>query len=419
MRSRVSGRDRAGHHELRPPRRVAHRNVLHRGATPAIATVLGNYVFVGGTLSSAALSGRWTEGDAQHHPTARDRQLLLRDDPEPRHRLGQRTARRPGDCVSPISRKATATSCASTGPGSAARWSATLRATPTIPNNATRQDAIRRRLKGPINWNDDYGTRMRGYVHPPTTGDYVFWISSDDNSELWLSTDEDPAHKVQIAERAGVDQLARVDQVRLAAIGADHADGRAQVLHRGAGQGRWRRGQPRRALAAAGRRLGGPGRSRCTHPRHPTVAVGPAARHEPRRPCRATSVPRSSTARRVELSVGGGHRSRKQRAPLRGLSRRSGVRADPLRQATRTPARSPGVRHRYQVSAVNPFDFASGRSATISVAPAGIVAAAARNATTVQIVFTEPMDRTRAEQAANYAISGGKTVTAAVLQADR
>ena len=45
---------------------------------------------------------------------------------------------------------------------------------------------------------DNYGTRIRGYVHPPKTGKYIFWISSDDASELWLSTDDKPAAKVRI-----------------------------------------------------------------------------------------------------------------------------------------------------------------------------------------------------------------------------
>lgn len=45
---------------------------------------------------------------------------------------------------------------------------------------------------------DNYGTRVRGYLHPPQTGKYTFWISSDDASELLLSTDESPDNAVKI-----------------------------------------------------------------------------------------------------------------------------------------------------------------------------------------------------------------------------
>ena len=31
------------------------------------------------------------------------------------------------------------------------------------------------------------------------TGSYTFWIASDDQSELWLSTDDNPLFKVRIA----------------------------------------------------------------------------------------------------------------------------------------------------------------------------------------------------------------------------
>ncbi len=49
------------------------------------------------------------------------------------------------------------------------------------------------------NLGDDYGSRYRGYVHPPVTGDYVFRIAGDDRTELLLSSDEDPAKKQRIA----------------------------------------------------------------------------------------------------------------------------------------------------------------------------------------------------------------------------
>ena len=50
-------------------------------------------------------------------------------------------------------------------------------------------------LEAPSNWNDDYGSRLSGWLVPPVSGDYIFFIASDDNGELWLSTDYDPANK--------------------------------------------------------------------------------------------------------------------------------------------------------------------------------------------------------------------------------
>ncbi|MHC4643304.1 MAG: FN3 associated domain-containing protein, partial [Planctomycetota bacterium] len=58
-------------------------------------------------------------------------------------------------------------------------------------------------FEAPLNWSDDYGMRMQGFVHPPTSGDYTFWISSDDGSELWLSTDTNPANTTLIASVSG------------------------------------------------------------------------------------------------------------------------------------------------------------------------------------------------------------------------
>ena len=58
---------------------------------------------------------------------------------------------------------------------------------------------IRRSFEAPMNWSLYYLTRMRGYLHPPTTGQYTFWIASDNSSELWLSLDADPSKARKIA----------------------------------------------------------------------------------------------------------------------------------------------------------------------------------------------------------------------------
>jgi predicted esterase len=54
---------------------------------------------------------------------------------------------------------------------------------------------------------DNYGVRIRGYVCPPETGYYTFWISSDDRSELWLSTTANAIDKVKIAYVNGLTGL--------------------------------------------------------------------------------------------------------------------------------------------------------------------------------------------------------------------
>ena len=54
-------------------------------------------------------------------------------------------------------------------------------------------------FEGPSDFGDDYAAIMRGYLYPPVSGNYRFWIAADDTAELWLSTDESPANVAIIA----------------------------------------------------------------------------------------------------------------------------------------------------------------------------------------------------------------------------
>lgn len=51
----------------------------------------------------------------------------------------------------------------------------------------------------PSNTGDNYGSKIYGFLTPPVSGGYTFWIAADDSSELWLSPDGDPANKEKIA----------------------------------------------------------------------------------------------------------------------------------------------------------------------------------------------------------------------------
>jgi hypothetical protein len=53
-------------------------------------------------------------------------------------------------------------------------------------------------LETPAKTDDNYGSRMKGWLMPPVTGKYVFWIASDDNGELWLSPNDHPENKVRV-----------------------------------------------------------------------------------------------------------------------------------------------------------------------------------------------------------------------------
>ena len=62
------------------------------------------------------------------------------------------------------------------------------------PNRSERLDTL---LEGPTNYLDNYGSRLSGWLVPPVTGDYTFWIATDDAGEFWLSTDAEESNKVQ------------------------------------------------------------------------------------------------------------------------------------------------------------------------------------------------------------------------------
>jgi hypothetical protein len=50
---------------------------------------------------------------------------------------------------------------------------------------------------------DEYAQRLSTWFVPPANGNYVFLLSSDDDSDLFLSTNDDPANKRIIAQQAG------------------------------------------------------------------------------------------------------------------------------------------------------------------------------------------------------------------------
>ncbi len=70
---------------------------------------------------------------------------------------------------------------------------------PIYPKSPTFTNFVTDFFESPSDFDESYGQRMHGYVIPPVTGNYTFWIATDDNGVLYLSTDETPAKTRQIA----------------------------------------------------------------------------------------------------------------------------------------------------------------------------------------------------------------------------
>ena len=75
---------------------------------------------------------------------------------------------------------------------------ASLTSSAAYPNNPSGSEQLTS-LEGPVNAADNYGARIRGYVHPLITGAYTFWLAADDNGDLLLSTNDNPANATRIA----------------------------------------------------------------------------------------------------------------------------------------------------------------------------------------------------------------------------
>ncbi|HWN94018.1 MAG TPA: lamin tail domain-containing protein, partial [Methylomirabilota bacterium] len=76
---------------------------------------------------------------------------------------------------------------------------ANLTSAPSYPNNPNTAEVLTNGFDCPVDVLENYGQRLRALITPPTTGAYTFWIASDDNSQLWLSTDANPATRRLIA----------------------------------------------------------------------------------------------------------------------------------------------------------------------------------------------------------------------------
>jgi hypothetical protein len=73
---------------------------------------------------------------------------------------------------------------------------------PAFPNTPSSDGVLTDFFEAPANVADQYGQRLQALITAPQTGNYEFWIASDDASHLFISTDETPANKSLVASVA-------------------------------------------------------------------------------------------------------------------------------------------------------------------------------------------------------------------------
>jgi hypothetical protein len=74
---------------------------------------------------------------------------------------------------------------------------------PSYPDDPSHVHILHDLFEAPTNVGDHYGQLMHGWIKAPVTGNYFFWIASDDNSHLYLSASANPADAVLIAQVPG------------------------------------------------------------------------------------------------------------------------------------------------------------------------------------------------------------------------
>lgn len=102
---------------------------------------------------------------------------------------------------------------------------------PSFPNYPYRPSVteILGSSETPSDWGEYNLTRLRGFLRPQVTGEYKFWIASDNSSELWLSADAEPSKARKIASISRFDWVSPRDWSRFP---SQHSD----LIHLTAGE---------------------------------------------------------------------------------------------------------------------------------------------------------------------------------------
>ena len=269
-------------------------------------------------------------------------------------------------------------------------------------------------FEAPANFAENYGQRMRGLVVPPITGSYVFWISGDDNSALYLSTDEAPANRVQIASVSSWsnsrewNKEANQHSVAIALTNGFRYYSEALQKEGGGGDN----------LAVAWQKPGDPAPANGDPPIPGTyllpVGVGPPVITV--QPTNVSVVESSSATFTVQLYVnlGASYQWRRAGVDIPGAT-------NSLYQTPPTAMNESGTVFSCRI--VNPYGSTNSASATLTVIadvtkPSLLSAGSLGSPQIVTVIFSEPVEAASALNPLNYTINNSVTVLSAVFGPD-
>jgi hypothetical protein len=75
-----------------------------------------------------------------------------------------------------------------------------LTSNPNFPNNPSSQQTLTSSMEASRH-GDNYGSTIRGFLIPPTTGSYTFWIASDDGERDAHQHERDACERRRAAPR--------------------------------------------------------------------------------------------------------------------------------------------------------------------------------------------------------------------------
>ncbi|MDB6039503.1 MAG: Spore coat protein CotH, partial [Verrucomicrobiales bacterium] len=255
-----------------------------------------------------------------------------------------------------------------------------------------------------------YGQRMRGYIVPPLTGNYTFWISTDDNGSLYLSTDDSPAN---------VRLLASVPGWAASRVWNTYPEQKSLPIHLDAGKNYY--------IEAFQKEGGGGDNLAVRWLRPDNIDEGPIPATY-LLPWGTSFTPPIIAQEPMDTTVIEGQNAIftvvTKNQDVTYQWQRAGVPIPSANSATLSygPAQLSDEGVAFSAILTNKLGSTNTTAAILHVTadttPPTITGIFNLSSTSLQLTYSEPVDSTFAIQASNYALSGGATVSAAVFGGD-